>query len=63
MTRHPADFVSLAFGLLFGVIGLVMLSGDQLAISWAWLGPATVIGLGAILIAAGWSRRTTPDGP
>lgn len=57
MTRHPVDFVSLTFGSLFAVIGLVMLAGDQLSITWEWLAPATVIGLGAILIAAGWSRR------
>jgi hypothetical protein len=59
MTRHPVDFVSLPFGVLFAVIGLVMLAGDQLALTWEWLAPATVIGLGAILIAAGWNRRTT----
>jgi len=61
MTRHPIDFVSLAFGVLFAVIGLVMLAGDRLALSWEWLAPATVIALGAILITAGWTRRTTPD--
>jgi hypothetical protein len=61
MTRHPVDLVSLTFGALFAVIGLVMLAGDQLALSWEWLAPATVIGLGVILIAAGWSRRA-PDG-
>ena len=61
MTRHPVDFVSLTFGVLFAVIGLVLLAGDQLALTWEWLAPATVIGLGAILIAAGWSRRA-PDG-
>lgn len=60
MTRHPLDFVSLAFGVLFGIVGLVMLAGEQLALSWEWLAPATAIGLGAILIAAGWSRRA-PD--
>ena len=60
MTRHPVDLVSLTFGALFAVIGLVMLAGDQLALSWEWLAPATVIGLGVILIAAGWSRRS-PD--
>jgi hypothetical protein len=61
MTRHPVDFVSLTFGALFAVIGLVLLAGDQLALTWEWLAPAIVIGLGTILIAAGWSRRA-PDG-
>ena len=62
MTRHPVDYVSLAFGVLFAVIGAVMLAGDQLALSWEWLPPATVIVLGSILISAGWNRRTTTDG-
>lgn len=62
MTRHPVDFGSLAFGALFAVIGVVMLAGDRLALSWEWLAPATVIVLGSILIAAGWNRRTTSDG-
>ena len=60
MNRHPADLVSLAFGLLFSVIGLVLLAGDQLALSWAWLAPTMVIALGAILIVAGWRRRPAP---
>lgn len=33
MTRHPVDFVSLTFGVLFAAIGLVMLAGDQLALT------------------------------
>jgi hypothetical protein len=57
MTRHSTDLLSLAFGLVFTVVGTVLLLGDRLAISWAWIGPALVIGLGAILIGAGWSRR------
>jgi hypothetical protein len=61
MNRHPADLVSLAFGLLFSVIGLVVLANDQLALSWEWLAPTMVIALGAIFIAAGWRRRPAPD--
>ena len=60
MTRHPADLLSLGFGLFFTVVGVVLVVSEQVPISWAWVGPATVIALGAILIAAGWSRRERP---
>jgi hypothetical protein len=60
MTRHPADLLSLGFGLFFTVAGVVLAVGDDLPISWAWVGPAMIIAIGAILIAAGWSRRERP---
>ena len=63
MTRHPADLLSLGFGLFFTVVAVVLVVGDQVAISWAWVWPATVIALGAILIAAGWRRRERPVEP
>jgi hypothetical protein len=57
MTRHPADLLSLGFGLFFVAIGLVLAFGQQVPLSWSWVAPVTVIAIGAILIAAGWSRR------
>jgi hypothetical protein len=60
MTRHPADLLSLGFGLFFTIVGVVLVVGEAIPISWAWVGPATVIALGAILIAAGWNRRERP---
>ena len=60
MTRHRADLLSLGFGLFFTVVGVVLVVSEQVPISWAWVGPATIIALGAILIAAGWSRRERP---
>jgi hypothetical protein len=61
MSRHPADLLSLAFGLLFAAIGLVLLSGDTGALSLAWVGPLTAIALGALLFLAARSSRTGPD--
>ena len=57
MTRHPADLVSLAFGLLFTAIGLVLLSGGFDALSLEWVGPLAAVVLGGILILAGRSAR------
>lgn len=63
MGRHPADLLSLAFGLLFAAIGLVLLSGDRGALSLAWVGPLTAIALGALLVLAARSTRPDPDEP
>lgn len=59
MSRHTPDLASLVFGLLFAVIGLVLLFGDIAALSFEWLIPATAIALGALLIWTGRSRRAT----
>jgi hypothetical protein len=61
MARHPADLVSLAFGLLFAALGLVLLSGGAGALSLAWLGPLVAVALGGLLILAGRSARAEPD--
>lgn len=61
MLRHPADLLSLAFGLLFAAIGLVLLSGNGSAVSMTWVGPLVAVGLGALLIMAARSRHRTPD--
>lgn len=61
MSRHPADPVSLVFGMLFAAIGLVLLTGGDRALSLAWVGPLTAVALGALLILAARSARTVPD--
>lgn len=61
MSRHPADPVSLVFGMLFAAIGLVLLSGGDRALSLAWVGPLTAVALGALLILAARSARPAPD--
>ena len=63
MSRHPADLLSLGFGLFFTVVGVVLVIGDDVPISWSWVGPATIIAIGAILIAAGWARRERAADP
>jgi hypothetical protein len=63
MGRHPADFVSLAFGLLFAAVGLVLLSGDRGALSLAWVGPLTAIALGGLLFLAARSSHPEPSEP
>ncbi len=61
MSRHPADFLSLVFGVLFAAAGLVLLSGSSGALSLAWVGPLVAIVLGALLVLAARSSRTAPD--
>ena len=57
MTRHPADIVSLAFGLLFTVVGLVLLSGLRGRCPRSGWHPAAVIVLGVLLIVAARPKR------
>ncbi len=59
MNRHAPDIASLAFGLLFSVVGLVLLFGDIAALSFEWLFPGIAIALGALLIWTGRSRAAT----
>ena len=60
MSRHPADLLSLSFGLLFAAIGLVLLSGGGGALSLAWIGPLVAVALGAVLVLAARSSRSDP---
>ena len=59
MARHPADLVSLSFGLMFVAVGLVLLSGGIYALSFEWVGPLAAIVLGAFLILVARSSRPT----
>jgi hypothetical protein len=61
MSRHSIDLLSLAFGLLFAALGLVLLSGGRDALSLGWVGPLTAIALGGILIAAARSSGPAPE--
>jgi hypothetical protein len=61
MTRHPADLVSLTFGLLFATIGAVLLFGSVDALRLDWIVPAVTIILGVLLIVVARSRPRTPD--
>ncbi len=63
MQRHDVDLISLTFGLLFTVAGLVLLSGDPArgTVWLGWAGPAVAIGLGVLVLMAVRPRRATPD--
>lgn len=61
MSRHPADYLSLVFGLVFAAIGLVLVSGGDAALSLTWVAPLTAIALGGLVILAARSTRTEPD--
>jgi multisubunit Na+/H+ antiporter MnhG subunit len=51
MTRHSPDLVSLTFGVLFAVIGILLLLGQLDGIRLDWLIPTVVVVLGVLLIA------------
>jgi hypothetical protein len=51
MTRHSPDLVSLTFGVLFAVIGILLLLGQLDGIRLDWLIPTAVVVLGVLLIA------------
>ena len=57
MARHPADVLSLAFGLLAVALGLVLLTGGVSQLAMEWVGPAVAIGLGVLILIATWPRR------
>ena len=61
MARHHTDSVSLAFGLAFATVGLVLLAGGDGAISLSWLAPLAAVVLGVLLIFA--ARSTAAASP
>jgi hypothetical protein len=48
--RHAFDPVSLVFGLLFLVAGIIAVSGGSIVDDGAWLLPVGLIGLGLALL-------------
>ena len=62
MTRHATDYLSFTFGLLFAAVAAVLLFADAATISWEWVLPVAVIGVGAAVILAARPRReATPN--
>ena len=63
MQRHDVDPISLAFGLLFAIAGLLLLTGDPTrgTVWLGWVGPAVAIGLGALVILAVRPRGAEPE--
>jgi hypothetical protein len=62
--RHRFDPVSLVFGLVFTVAGLVALTGGSVVDDAAFLLPLGLIGLGlAVMLEAKLSRREPREPP
>ena len=61
MARHPADLLSLSFGLLFVAVALVLFSGGIETLSLEWVAPLAAIILGAVLILVARSSRPPSD--
>jgi hypothetical protein len=61
MTRHPADLVSLTFGMLFAAIGVVLLLGQLDRIRLDWIIPTGIVVLGVLLIVLARSIGRRPD--
>lgn len=63
MQRHDVDLVSLTFGLLFTVAGLMLLTDDPTrgTVWLGWAGPAVAIGLGVLVLVAVRPRTAPPD--
>ena len=57
--RHPLDPISLAFGIIFTILGAVFLFGDisaaSVSMAWFWAGVFGAIGL--LLLAVGVRRH------
>ena len=64
MARHPADLVSLIFGMLFAVIGVVLLLGRLDGVRLDWVLPVATVVLGVLLIVLARSiGRESDDEP
>jgi len=61
MARHPADLLSLSFGLLFVAVAIVLVAGDIDTLSLDWVAPLAAIVLGGFLILAARSSHPTSD--
>jgi hypothetical protein len=61
MARHPADLVSLTFGMLFAAIGIVLLLGRLDGLHLDWIIPAATVVLGVLLIVLARTIGRRPD--
>jgi hypothetical protein len=63
MRRHDFDGLSFAFGLLFAVVGVLLIGGVTLRESLfvAWAGPAFLIALAVVIVLAARPRSNGGD--
>lgn len=61
MDRHHVDPTSLVFGLLFVIVGQMLVIGDpDIGTVWlGWTGPAVALGLGILIVLAVRPRRSS----
>ena len=62
MRRHDLDPISLVFGLLFGGLGVVVLTGRLGALSvlrWTW--PLVLLAVGAAVAVGARNDRSSPE--
>ncbi len=58
MERHDTDLLSLFFGSVLGLTGLILLGGDpsRSNAALAWAGPLVAVITGVVLVLAAWPR-------
>ena len=61
MDRHHVDPTSLVFGLLFVIVGQILMTGDpDTGTFWlGWTSPAVALGLGILVVVAAQRGRST----
>ena len=53
MDRHGFDAISLLFGALFAIVGLLLIAGAGVQlVTGSWLAPAAAITIGIVLLIA-----------
>lgn len=69
MKIHKLDTVSLVFGALFTLLGLAFVVFENpwraliIDVSWSWLGPLALVGLGLIVLAPLLRRNPVAEHP
>lgn len=61
MDRHPFDPISLVFGVVFTIAGILLLSGAEVSDEGRFLLPLGLIGLGIAVLVQARSRTQTDD--
>ena len=61
MKAHPFDALSFVFGVLLLGVGVLVAIGESASELSTWLPPTAIIGLGALLLFAGWQSSRTRE--
>jgi hypothetical protein len=60
--RHPFDALSFICGMALLALALVVVTGQVPRLQTAWLAPAALVMLGALLLFLGWRSTRTAAG-